>query len=161
MGSQRVRHHWATELNWVNPSEGHYGISCFQSKEVMAPKRFSKRENSLIKTQIYFRKEKQAYSIRYRISKSKSPPLTPMHLLGTSVHLESAVLGKLVKFPATHLPTMSSLGALPDYMCTSFFDRTTQDRARPAFRGISFWWESKWRQTEDPQSLGSPTCLPP
>ena len=82
----------------------------------MAPKRFSKTENSLIKTEIYFHKEKQTYSIRCRTSKSKSPPLTPMHLLGTSIHLESSVLGRLVKFPATHLPTMSSLGALPDYV---------------------------------------------
>lgn len=77
----------------VSPSEGHYGISFFQSEEIMATKRFSKRENSLIKTETYFHKEKQTYSIRCRISKSKSPPLTPMHLLGTSVHLSPQFWG--------------------------------------------------------------------
>lgn len=115
-----------------------------------------------------FQRKKQKHLIGLTISISKSPALTPMHLLGTSVHLGPAV-SDTSGFPARPHPTVGNqcthvaklgLFLLHHPVHQAFFTgllKAGLGQPRGQEGVLSVWTQM---EAEDLLLLGSPTFLP-
>lgn len=164
----------------INASEGYFENPCSQSEEIVATKWIYKRKPQFLapliktETEMYSHRKKQKHSIRLTLSKSKSPTLSPVHLLRTFVYLEPSVLGILVNcWPGFTLSWAAKALRVAKLGHSLFLKHATHQAfliglLRTGLDKPQGWWEWGWillvwtkMEIENLLLLGSPTFLSP